>query len=115
MSRILFSVLSLCLVLPFVSCGDDAGKAMADKFQTTLDSINLDAIKSKAAGADEAVRTEVGGLISQLESKKTEVLEMVKKLAETKGVDVASLGAKITESMKSVTALFAEIKTKLGM
>ena len=115
MHRILFSVLSLCLVLPFVSCGDDAGKGMAEKFQSTLDGINLDAVKAKAAGADEAVRTEVNGLIGQLESKKTEVMAMVKKLAESKGVDVASLGGKVTEAMKGVTDLFAQIKSKLGM
>ena len=117
MNRILFSVLSLCLVLPLASCGKDAdtGKTMADKFQSTLDGINMEAIKSKAANADEAVRTEVNTLIGQLETKKNEVVAMVKKLAESKGVDVASLGAKVTDAMKDVSALFAQIKTKLGM
>jgi hypothetical protein len=114
----MIGLLALALVLPMTACGDkggETGQTIADSFLGKLDGINIEALKQKAASADETIRDEVSKLIEELTDKKNDATSVLKDLAESKVEDLPVLKAKAAGLVETVTNLYDTIKKKLGM
>jgi hypothetical protein len=107
---------TLALLLPLLavvaSCGE-AGTKIADELQAKLDTIDIKALKAKAEASGTEAKSKAIDLISQLQAKKTEAVDAVKRLAS--GDVATSVITKAKDSVGDVMRLFEQVKKALGL
>jgi hypothetical protein len=105
---------TLALLLPLLavvaSCGE-AGTKIADELQAKLDTI--DALKAKAEASGTEAKSKAIELINQLQAKKAEAVDAVKRLAS--GDVATTVITKAKDSVGDVMRLFEQVKTALGL